>query len=182
MMSRKSGNVSTAVQYSSRVGCWRQVARILLKTGYLLNSLSMIPAWMNPCCMLSFEHAVVDLRLRKDIFSEWNMLLIKRFMGHLSTGMSLTVCVGWIFLMILNTGIRLAGCSTPEQTAFCLFAMILFSVKSSADCVTAYTWDRLPSLQATAVALSGIEVPAAISKSQYFFHWRFIPGMSIFSW
>ncbi len=23
------------------------------------------------------------------------MLLIKRFMGHLSTGMSLTVCVGW---------------------------------------------------------------------------------------
>lgn len=39
----------------------------------------------------------------------------------------------------------------------------------SADCVTAYTWDRSPSLQATAVALSGIEVPAAISKSQYFF-------------
>ena len=27
--------------------------------------------------------------------------------------------------------------------------------------MTAYTWDRLPSLQATTVALSGIEVPAA---------------------
>ncbi len=77
----------------------------------------MIPASMNLCFILSFEHAVVaisgrrerklinafffiDLRLKNEKFSEWNISLMTRFIGHLSTSMFLTVCVCWIFLMI----------------------------------------------------------------------------------
>ena len=106
-----------------------------------------LPASMNPCFMLSLEQAAIAISGRTErkstnafyfvsfnnknfIFSNLNMLLTIFFIRYLSDGMSLTVivCIFWIFLIILNTQARSAGCSTPDCAAFSLLAIILFSM------------------------------------------------------
>jgi hypothetical protein len=93
---------------------------------------------------LSFEHTDVaisrrtdnksinafffgDFKLKNSNFSEWNMSLMSLFIRYLPTGMSRTVCLFWILFIDLKTSARSAGCSTPDQAAFCLLAIILFS-------------------------------------------------------
>ncbi len=157
------------------------------------------PASKKPCLMPSFEHPDVaisgrtnkksiyafffdDFKLKNSNLSEWNMSLMSLFIGHLSTGMSLTVCILRIFFTDLNTCARSAGCSSPDQAAFCLLAMILFSTYRSTDCLMASICYMSPSHHATTVALLGMVVPALISKSQYFIRRRLISSMRICSW